>query len=48
MEIFKFLGLNIGIVGGIVLIVFIYLVVLINKRRARKFLHNDQKKDKEA
>ena len=48
MEIFKFLGLNIGIVGGIVLIVFIYLVVLINKRRERKFLHNEKKKNKNA
>jgi hypothetical protein len=46
MEIFKFLGWNIGIVGGIVLVVFIYLVILINKRRGSKFLHNYNQKDK--
>ncbi|HTK82573.1 MAG TPA: hypothetical protein VL633_09800 [Bacteroidota bacterium] len=47
MEIFKFLGLNIGIAGGIVLVVFIYLVVLINKRRTQKFLHEQDKKKKD-
>ena len=41
MEVFKFLELNVGIVGGLLLIVFIYLIVLINRRRRSKFLHND-------
>ncbi len=41
MEVFKFLELNVGIVGGLLLAVFIYLIVLINRRRRSKFLHND-------
>ncbi|HEV8537407.1 MAG TPA: hypothetical protein VGR15_00675 [Bacteroidota bacterium] len=43
MEVFRFLGLNIGIVGLLALAVFIYLVVLINKRRGSKFLHENEK-----
>ena len=35
----KFLGLNAIIVGGILLGVLIYLLVLVNKRRREKFLH---------
>lgn len=46
MEVTKFLGLNLGIVGGIALVVFVYLVVLINKRRGSKFLHDKQGKNK--
>ncbi len=45
MEVFRFLGLNIGIVGVVVLVVFIYLIVLINKRRTRKFLHDADDKN---
>jgi hypothetical protein len=35
----KFLGLNAIIVGGILLGVLIYLLILVNKRRQEKFLH---------
>ena len=47
MDVFRFLGLNIGIVGFLGLIVFIYLIGLINKRRTRKFLHENRKKPKD-
>lgn len=43
MEIFEFLGLNVIIVSTIGLIVIIYLVSLINKRRKDKFLHQEGK-----
>ena len=39
MKMFEFLGWNVMIVGVIVLIVILYLVSLINKRRKSKFLH---------
>lgn len=47
MEVFKFLELNVGIAGGLVLIVFIYLIVLINRRRRSKFLHDEGHNNKE-
>lgn len=34
-----FLGLNVVFIGSAILVVFVYLVVLINKRRKQKFLH---------
>ena len=44
MEILRFFGLNFVIISVIVIIVFLYLVFLINKRRRQKFLHQDTKK----
>jgi len=44
MELLKFYGLNIIIAGTIGLIIVIYLIVLINKRRRGKFLHDDRKR----
>ncbi len=44
MEEMQFLGWNIILIGIVVLVVLIYLVVLINKRRKDNFLH--QKKPK--
>ncbi len=38
-KILEYLGLNIILIGVLVLIVLIYLIVLINKRRREKFLH---------
>ncbi len=38
-KILEYLGLNIILIGGLALIVLIYLIVLINKRRREKFLH---------
>ncbi len=38
-RILEYLGLNIVLVGSLVLIVLVYLIVLINKRRREKFLH---------
>jgi hypothetical protein len=45
MKLFEFLGLNVVIVGVVVLIVILYLVSLINKRRKSKFLHEGVSKD---
>ena len=39
MEIIRFFGLNIGIVASVALAVLVYMIILINKRRRRKFLH---------
>ena len=48
MELTEFLKLNIGIIAVIFLIVMVYLIILINKRRKEKFLHrNAEKKEKE-
>ena len=44
MQTVDFLGLNVVIVALVVIIVFLYLVFLINKRRREKFLHRDMKK----
>lgn len=44
MGISEFLELNFIIVGVVVLLVFLYLVFLINKRRKQKFLHRDSTK----
>jgi septation ring formation regulator EzrA len=44
MNIIDFLGINVIMIGGVVLIVFIYLVLLINKRRKEKFLHKVEEK----
>jgi len=46
-EIEKFLGLNILIIAGLMLGIFIYLVSLINKRRREKFLHKLEKEKKD-
>jgi hypothetical protein len=43
MEEFEFLGLNAIIIGLVLLAVFAYLVMLINKRRKDKFLHSGKK-----
>jgi hypothetical protein len=40
MQIVEFLGLNVVIVGALIVGVFLYLVFLINKRRKEKFLHH--------
>jgi hypothetical protein len=42
MDIPEFLGLNVVMIGVLVLVVLIYLVVLIRKRRSQKFLHKDR------
>lgn len=46
MQIIEFLGLNIIIIGVIVLIILIYLISLIKKRWKNKFLHTITKKNK--
>jgi hypothetical protein len=43
MKIIEFLGLNFILGAAIVLVVFVYIVSLINKRKKNKFLHNDMK-----
>ncbi len=40
----QFFGYNILAIGGILIVVLLYLVFLINKRRREKFLHT-QKRD---
>ena len=40
----RFLEMNIIIIAGVLLIVFIYLISLINKRRKNQFLHQDKEK----
>jgi hypothetical protein len=35
----EFLGLNVILIGALILVVLIYLVILIRKRRRQKFLH---------
>ncbi len=37
----EFLGLNVILIGVLVLVVIVYLVILIRKRRSQKFLHKD-------
>jgi hypothetical protein len=44
MNIIDFLGINVVILGGVFLIVFVYLIFLINKRRKEKFLHSGKQK----
>ena len=39
----SFLGLNVVIVGLLLLGVLIYLLVLVNKRRQERFLHKSDK-----
>ncbi|HLA99998.1 MAG TPA: hypothetical protein VJO14_01310 [Bacteroidota bacterium] len=41
MDITEFLGLNVIVVGALILVVLVYLVILIRKRRYQKFLHKD-------
>ncbi len=41
-----FLGINILIIAGVLLAIFIYLVSLINKRRKDKFLHKKEGEEK--
>lgn len=41
MDITEFLGLNVVTIGSVLLVVFIYLITLINKRRKDQFLHNE-------
>jgi hypothetical protein len=43
MELVKFYGLNIGIVATVGLVIVVYLIVLINKRRRSKFLHGNHR-----
>ena len=43
MDVFDFLGFNVVMVGIVLLIVLVYLIFLINKRRKNKFLHRDTK-----
>ncbi len=45
MELIKFYGLNIGIAATVGLIIVIYLIILINKRRRSKFLHNEHRRN---
>ena len=45
MQIVEFLGLNVIIVGGLIIAVLLYLVFLINKRRKEKFLHHEMRRD---
>ncbi len=47
MREFEFFGWNIIALGVISLIVVIYLIGLINKRRRRKFLHDQSGKARE-
>ena len=42
---FDFLELNFIILGVVILAVFLYLVFLINKRRRKKFLHENNDKN---
>jgi hypothetical protein len=42
MNIPEFLGLNVIMIGVLVLVVLVYLVVLIRKRRAQRFMHKNQ------
>ena len=37
----EFLGLNVILIGILVLVVIVYLIILIRKRRSQKFLHKD-------
>jgi hypothetical protein len=37
----EFLGINVVALGVLILVVIVYLVVLIRKRRKQKFLHKD-------
>ncbi len=37
----EFLGFNVILIGALVLVVLVYLVILIRKRRNQKFLHKD-------
>ena len=43
----NFLGLNFIIIGGVALIIFGYLVMLIRKRWKQNFLHSQQAKKSE-
>ena len=42
MEIAEFLGMNVILLGTIILVVLVYLITLIRKRRNQKFLHKDR------
>jgi len=42
-----FLGLNLLLIGGVLLLIFVYLVLLIRKRWKANFLHPPVEKDKE-
>jgi len=41
MDITEFLGLNVIVAGVLILVVLVYLVILVRKRRHQKFLHKD-------
>ena len=45
MNILDFLGFNVVIVSVVLLIVFVYLIFLIKKRRKDEFLHSQSKKE---
>lgn len=44
MNIIDFLGINVIILVGVGLTLFVYLIFLINKRRKEKFLHTGKQK----
>ncbi len=39
MDIIEFLGLNVLLVGGVVLFITVYLIFLVKKKRANLFTH---------
>ncbi len=41
MDISEFLGLNVVLIGALIVVVLVYLVTLIRKRRNQKFLHKN-------
>lgn len=45
MNPFEFLQINVVIVAAVLLIVFVYIIFLINKRRKDEFLHRSSKVD---
>lgn len=38
----EFVGLNVVLIGLLAVVVLVYLVILIRKRRSQKFLHEDE------
>jgi hypothetical protein len=42
MDIIDFLGMNVILVGGMVLLLTVYLIFLIKKKRANSFTHKKQ------
>ncbi|MBI1802996.1 MAG: hypothetical protein HYR77_00875 [Ignavibacteria bacterium] len=48
MQVLEFFRWNVAIIGIFVLIVILYLVGLINKRRREKFLHQQAQQNKHS